>query len=501
MRDRSSKNKISLGNSDSIHEIKRKTVRGGFVTIISQIARTLLQFISAAILGRMLLPEDFGMIAMVMAISNLAAMIGELGLSAVTIQKEKLSQNQVSIFFWINTSFGFITTVILIVISPLISFFYQDPRLLKVSVVLSCMFFFSGLSVQHRAILSRNLMFGTIGIVEVGSYFTSILFAILAAYKGLGYWALVIMYLSYPILQAFTFLIFTPWKPSLPKKEKDLKQSLGFGGHVTIHSIINYFSRNADNVLIGRILGSEMLGYYSRAYSLMMLPIRQIRTPLISVGLPALSRLQRDHTSYSEYYIRLTTVIAFFAIPLILFIGIYADEVIFVLLGPGWEKAAQIFKILSVAGAIQTIVGTNGMVMLSSGNSERFMKFGIVTGIFTVLSFILGLPWGIKGVAASYVIFNIITIVPQLLYTFKNTPVIKRDFFKEISYPVFGAIISIYIPGYFVQNQFTTTPLITIVIGLVVSIFSYILLFIATKLGRKQISMISKNIKNLIKKS
>ncbi len=476
---------------DNNLDINKRSVRGGVTTVGSQIVRTLLQILSTAVLGRILFPEDFGLIAMVLAITNFAVMMGELGLSAATIQQKKITHSEVSNLFWVNLAFGIIFTIIFMGLSPFIAYFYKDSRLVKVTILLSFSFFFSGCAVQHRALLSRNLRFVTISVIEVISYALSVSLAIIFGFRGAGYWALVVMHLSNPIILAICFWIFTPWRPSMPDRQaKSIGKHLLFGSHVTIHNIVNYFSRNADNILIGKFLGSEMLGYYSRAYNLMMMPIRQIRTPLISVGMPALSRLQDEPESYAHYYISLTTIIAFFSIPMALFLGAYSYELIYLILGKGWDEAAFVFKVLSIAAAVQPVVGTIGMVMLSSGKSKRFMKLGIFVGLFTVVSFIIGIPWGIKGVAISYVVLNLVSSFPQIIYAFHGTPIKIKSFFLEIAYPLIISLTAIGLIYYVFSKLFCLTDIARMLISLPFTIVLYLGLYFISKRGRKQLHLI-----------
>lgn len=489
-----------LSSNTLMTDIERKSVTGGLATVSSQLVRTILQIVSTAILGRILLPEDFGLIAMVMAITNFAVLFGELGLSTATIQKEHISQEEISGLFWVNSLVGLFITLSLMAISPLIANFYGDSRLVNITICLGITFLFSGSSVQHRALLSRNIRFVTISMVEIISAVLSVVAGIISAAYGLGYWSLIVMNAANPIIATIAFWIITPWKPSPPGKLSSITEMLSFGSHVTINNIINYFSRNADNVLIGKFLGSAMLGYYSRAYNLMMMPIRQIRTPLIHVGMPALSRLIDTPNKYSQYYISLTTIIAFFSAPFALFLGVYAKEVIFILLGPGWEKAADVFQILAIAGVIQPIVGTNGMVMLSSGNSRRYMRMGMIMGFLTVLSFIIGLPWGITGVAYVYTLLNVITAIPQLLYSFHYTPIKLRDFLKEISYPIIVATIAIFSINWLLSSFFILVPIVTVLIGFIISFLLYIGLFQLFHRSRLQFQMIWKGFLRLVLK-
>jgi O-antigen/teichoic acid export membrane protein len=226
------------------------------------------------------------------------------------------------------------------------------------------------------------------------------------------------------------------WRPGWPVRGSGVRGMLIFGANVTGFNVVNYFARHADNILIGKFLGAVPLGLYNKAYALLMLPINQIRGPLNSVGMPALSRLQTEPQRYKNYYLKMVQLIAFLSIPIVILLEENAHLIITLLLGPQWEGAVGIFKILAFAALIQPITGTVGLVMVSSGWSGRYFKIGAAASLVFVCSFVAGLHWGAKGVALSYTIANYLLLLPTLFYGFKGTAITIGDFGKAVSLPV-----------------------------------------------------------------
>ena len=431
----------SLDTSHLMSDLKGRSVRGGAVTLASQGVKFVLQMASTIILARLLIPSDYGLVAMVSAIVGFAALFKDLGLSMATIQQNAITHEQVSFLFWINVAISCILAGALCAIAPIITYFYHEPRLTSITFILACTFVFSGLSVQHLALLRRQMKFTTIGWIEIISMAVGVTCAVTMAKLGLGYWALVGMTFSSAICNAGLLWYFCPWRPRRARYDSGVRKMLKLGSHITGFSLINYFSRNLDNILIGHFCGAETLGLYAKAYSIMMLPIQQIRGPLEAVAMPALSRLQGDEVRYRSYYLKLISIVAFMSMPVMVFLFVCSDDVILLLLGPNWAGTGAIFKVLCLVSFIQPIASTRGIVLVSLGLSEKYFKWGMLNGIVTITSFLIGLPWGALGVAICYTMSNYLFLFPSLWYTFKETPITIRSFVIAVTGPVVASII------------------------------------------------------------
>ena len=186
---------------------------------------------------------------------------------------------------------------------------------------------------------------------------------------------------------------------------------LGFGANVTAFSFVNYFSRNLDSILIGRFLGSESLGYYSRAYQLLMFPITAIREPVTAVAFPAMSQLRNHPEEYRQYYRDLVMLLSYMTMPIVAFLFVCSDSVIELALGEKWLPAAPIFSILAITAFIQTPYTLVGIVQLSLGRGKRYLQLGILSTIVTSGGFCIGLKWGPIGIAMAYAVSTYILII------------------------------------------------------------------------------------------
>jgi O-antigen/teichoic acid export membrane protein len=421
-------------------DLKERSVRGGAVTMTAQVTKFVLRTGSTMILARLLTPQDYGLIAMVIAITGFVELFKDMGLSLATIQKAEINHAQVSTLFWINVAVSIMLALVLAAVAPIISWFYNEPRLTYITLALAGTFIFSGLTVQHQALLRRQMRFFTLAVIEIGALIVGIITGITLAWYGNGYWALVGFSVAMALSNAVLVWIFCRWRPSLPVRQAGVRSMVAFGGHLTGFSIIGYFARNFDSILLGRFYGAGVLGLYSRAYSIMMLPISQVREPLNAVALPVLSHIQNETVRYRRYYIKLVTLLAFITMPLMVFLFVCADQVMHLLLGSQWSGATGIFKVLCITAFIQPVATTWGLVLVSLGKSKRYFVLGTVNSVIIIISFIIGLPWGAIGVAVAYTIANYALLAPTLWYCFRQTPVSIMDFFSAISRPVVASL-------------------------------------------------------------
>jgi PST family polysaccharide transporter len=421
-------------------DLKWRSVRGGAATLLGQVAKMALRTARIVILARLLTPEDYGLIAMVAAFTNFVMMFRDIGLSMATVQKAEVNHSQISTLFWINAALGLTLTLAVAALAPVLVWFYGEPRLIWVALALGAVFVFSGLTIQHQALLRRQMHFGTLAVIDIASMAVGATVAVAAAYFGAGYWSLVLFHLAGVGSLAIGVWTACGWRPGLPVRRPGIRSMLTFGAHVTSFNVINYFSRNVDKILLGRSYGPEMTGLYSKAYQILMLPVNQIRGPLTAVAIPALSRLQTEPSRYRGYYSKLAMILAFLSMPLMAFTAVCSESIILLLLGSKWIGATEIFRVMAVTGFIQAVAGTRGLVMLSMGQSRRYLTWGVINAVFTVVSFVIGLPWGAIGIALSYAILNYIIVLPSFWYCFRGTPVSVATFLEAISLPIIASL-------------------------------------------------------------
>lgn len=452
--------------TDHLHaDLKGRSVRGGAATVFGQAASFTLNLASTAVLARLLTPTDFGLIAMVTAVTGFVSMFKDAGLSKATVQRVELNAAQVSTLFWLNLALSCVLMIALAVASPGVAWFYGEPRLTYITLALAGTFLLGGLTVQHQAILRRQMRFGALACIEVFSRAFGILMAIAAAACGARYWALVLLIVAASSANTVLVWYMCPWRPSLARRGSGVRSMVYFGAHLSASSVLAYLRRNVDNVLIGAIWSSGALGIYTKAYQLILLPITQINAPLNAVALPVLSRLQEDPDRFQRYFRKYISAIAVAGMPIVGICWAAADSLILTVLGPQWELCIPIFYALIPAAFMGTLNVATGAVLIPLGRADRLLRADVYQSAAFFAGFILGLPWGPVGVAMGLSIAYTVSQPAKFAYAFRRSPVSLRDIGRSTWRPFLASLLSVAATtwiGRCVLNEDTTPAVVLI---------------------------------------
>lgn len=422
--------------------LKNRLAGGIAVTTASQVFKFLLQMTSTIVLARLLTPSDYGLIGMSIVAVRFAQMFKDMGLSAATIQSKKITHAQVSTLFWINFAVSLLIASAVALSSPLVAKFYEEPRLQVITMTLSLTFVLSGLSIQHQALLKRQMRFLSISFIDTVAMAVGVASAILVAILGGTYWSLIVLHIVIAFITAAGSWCVCKWRPGFPRKRSGVKKMFFFGSNLTGFNVLNFFARNADNILIGRFLGAGPLGIYDKAYQLLLLPIQQINGPIQSVALPALCRLQNEPDKYRNYYYHLITLMTALGMPIVSFMFVNTDKIILLILGENWISAIEIFRYLMPAALVGTFNFAEGWAYQSLGRTDRQLRIGVVLSTLIVLVFVFSVQGGIKTVAIAYGISLPIFRVPSLLYCYHKTPLNVWGLLKAIFLPFTASLIA-----------------------------------------------------------
>jgi O-antigen/teichoic acid export membrane protein len=272
------------------------------------------------------------------------------------------------------------------------------------------------------------------------------------AVAGAGVWALVALNLSVPLCRLVLSWRASGWHPGPPRRAPGVAGMLKFGANLTITNILDYSAQNLDNVLVGRFYGAQSLGLYSRAYGLLLLPLRQVTAPLARVAVPVLSFLQDQPERYRRFFTVALSSVAYVSLPLICLLSALSNEVVGVMLGPDWAGAAPIFQILAIGGLMVSLRSTNGWLFVSSGRTGRQAVWALANRPVIIAGFVAGLPWGVRGVAWGFVAAHLVLIVPSFVIAVRGTPVGMADVWCAVWRPLLLAAV-VYAAGSTVQAR------------------------------------------------
>ncbi len=396
-------------------DLNRRTMHGGVAVLSVQGVRFALRVVAAVVLARLISPEDFGLFALLSTISELINRLQQAGLNAATIQKKDLAFAQVNALFWINVNLSLALSLLTLLAAPLLGWVFQQPRLPALVMVASSWFIFSALSGQHLALIKRQVRYTTVAAIDLPSLILGTTAGIIAAWLGAGIWALMIMQFMMLIVTTTGVWLTSNWRPGWPSVRGDIREMLKFGGHLTSFSLLTFLNRNVDNMMIARFAGAEALGFYDRAFQLLLLPRQQISFPLSSIMQSGLSRLQDDPRQFREYFLKNFTVIFSLSLPVIVFLFVAAEPAVLVALGPNWRPSAFLFQALAPAALVHVIMNSFWAVLVAQGKAARQVREAGILTAFNVTAIVFGIRWGTMGVAlavsAAHVVFFMLLLL------------------------------------------------------------------------------------------
>lgn len=385
---------MALGTDHLMDDLGPRAARGGAVMIVGQGIKLVAQFGSAAVLARTLNPRDFGLIAMAATTIAVLELLRELGLSAATIQRSDINHGQVSALFWINAMVGLALGGLLCASAPLTAAFYGEPELTAVIRWLSAGFVISGVTVQHWALLRRQMRFNTIAAIEVSAELAGFAAAVAMALSGERYWALVGQRLTATLWTMIGVWCCCRWRPGWMFRVHGLGDLFQFGLSVTGSTILTAVSRSVDQLLVGRLFGPVVLGLYERAAKVILTPLGSLNGPLYAVAMPALSRLASQPERFRRGVGAVVERIAMAILPGTVLTAACADWVTAILFGPNWSDAARFVAGFSLIAIVQSLIAAMGLIYLPLGRARALLRATAIDTGLCVACVVTGLPFG-----------------------------------------------------------------------------------------------------------
>jgi lipopolysaccharide exporter len=378
----------------------------------SQGFRLFMRFITLVVLTRFIPPSDFGLMSMALVVTVFVDLFRDLGTSAAIIQRKQATQRLLSTLFWANVVFGAVAALVTFLVAPLVADFYASPSLTDVVRVMALSFLLSGVGMVHQALLARRLSFRRLAKVEIAAAVAGSVTAVIVAAAGGGVYCLVGLLLVTSGVNSVGAWITSKWRPSFTFALDDIRAVRRFTTNLVGFNLVNYFARNMDYVLIGRFLGAQALGYYTLAYNLLLFPLQMVSDSFARVMFPAYSAIQDDRARIGRTYLRVAAFIASVTFPMMTGLLVLCDVFVDVVYGPSWSPAVPVIAVLAPIGMFQSIATVVGGIYQSQGRTDLQLKVGLVFTALVVVSFAIGLHWGIVGVAAGYAVANLLIAYP-----------------------------------------------------------------------------------------
>lgn len=474
----------------------------------SKFTMQLFNLVITAILARLLLPKDFGLVGMSLIIIGLVSLINESGLATAIVQRKDLEELHLSTAFWSNIATGILLYIGTFYFSPFIASFFKIDTVEIIIKVAAISFLISSITIVHRSLLSRNLQFKTIAKTEIAGSLISGTFALYLALSGFGFWSLVAKNLMNDLIVVSLTLIIYPWKPTFEFSREKFNDLFGFGANVIGGNMLNYFRQNMDYIIIGRIMGAELLGYYTLAYTLAVFPAVKIIPVITRVVFPAFSLLQDDNIRFRKGYMKLVSALSFFIMPALIGLAMVAPELIIKVYGDKWEATILPLQILCILGLVEATSHTTKSVFYAKGLPGMELKLNAAKIIVSTCVIILGSYYGIVGVAIALSLISLFyfSITQQIVnkiiqLTWKEYASCIREFLFASLF--MGSFLSIYKYWAYSTNMFDEMVILISSIGIGILVYSIIIWKLKPeylKIGKKTLdNMVLNKLKSIIK--
>jgi O-antigen/teichoic acid export membrane protein len=469
-------------------DLKERSLRAASIKIFAQGVNFLIRVGSLMILARLLDPKDFGLVGMVTAVIGVFGIFKDAGLSMVTIQRPTISNEEVSTLFWLNILVGCLLGAISLGMAPIMVGFYGEPALFWVTAALGTGFVFNAAGVQHAALLQRDLRFRTLSVVEILSQSASAILGIVMALGGYGYWALVGMTATNPIVFSACLWFTTGWVPGKPHRGVGIGSMVRFGGTTVLNGLVTYISSNLEKILVARFWGAEALGIYGKAFQLISIPSENLNGATGGVLFAGLSRLQGDTDRFKRYFLKSYSLILSLTLPSTLACALFADDIIYVILGPKWEDAVLIFRLLAPTILVVALINPMYWLMISLGMAGRSLRIALALAPLLIAATIVGLPYGPSGVAFAYSTTMLLWVVPCLTSSVHGTMISLQDLLRALGRPLISAVTAAavaYMAQSFYWTYMASAPFTRLLLGCVILVVTY-LWMILWVMGQKE---------------
>ena len=434
-------------------DLGRLAKRGGAASVAGVYVNGILQVVGIIVMARLLTPEDFGLVAIVMVLTRFAPLLIDFGTADATTQRSRITQGQSSTLFWLTSCIGCAVAVGLAVCSPLIAWLYHDPRLQSIALYSSITFIFAGVSAQHLALLRRTMQFGVIAKLQILSALAGLVFAILIAKSGYGYWALVLRPIVSAACIAAGAWLACQWRPGSPVFDAEVKSMVGFGMHVLGASIPLSMTNVTDRIALGLFYPPREVGFYQNAQNMydnaLMAPLAQLH----GVGSAGLSKLRSNPGALQQKYEAALSALAFFVMPTAAILSVTGQDVAVILLGEKWRASGLLLSIMALRGIVEFIEFSQGWLHVASGRAERWKYSAFVSAIVRVAAILGGLPFGAEGVAIALVVAGWLIALPSVIYAGRPLGIGAALVIRAVGGPMLGATIAVA-AGWWLQTIF-----------------------------------------------
>lgn len=391
-----------------------------------------IQFVIGLMLARLLMPEDYGLLGMLLVFISIAQVFVDGGFSAALIRRKDVSDQDYSTVFWFNLGVALICYLIIFTASPFIAGFYDEPLLAALAKVVGLNIIINAFGMIQKTLLTKKLDFKTQARINITSIIISGIIGIIAAWRGYGVWALVIQNISKNLFVNAGFWLQSSWRPKRVFSQSAFHELFGFGSKLLLSSLINAVSENLYAIIIGKLYNAKSLGFYTRANQFQKLPVSSIYGAIGVVSYPVLAELKDEPVKLREAYRSMIRMVAWCLFPVMVILGAVAEPMVKIVLTDKWLPCVPLLQILCIVGAFYPLHAINLDMLKVKGRSDLFLKLEVVKQLLNIVMIIVCFRWGVYGLVWGAVGLNVVCYYINAFYSKKMIGYGMRDQLKDL---------------------------------------------------------------------
>jgi O-antigen/teichoic acid export membrane protein len=402
----------------------------------------------AIVLARMLSPSDYGIAVLVLVFASLVLVFSDLALGAAVVQREVLTDDDRSTAFWVSVGAGLVFMSAGLALAGPIANLYGQPAVEPLCRVLSLSFLISSLQVIPEALMLREMRFRALELRMMTATLVGGAIAIAIAASGGGAWAIIGQQVTTVAVSASLLLALSKWRPALRFSAESARSMGTFSAYMVGHRLLFYLHRNADNFIIGRFVGTAALGAYAVAYNVMLAPFSKLGDPLQRVMWPTLTRMQNEPERIAANWLRVNRLLAMVTIPSLIGLVVVAPDFIALVLGDRWKAAVPLVQVLAWVGMLQALQGLNIDILMARNRTATIFRYSVFFTIAHIAAFVIGVHWGVLGVAIAYAISSTVVEPVLTVLTSRSIEMSPWRFVRNLL-PIFiaGLIMGVVVAG------------------------------------------------------
>lgn len=390
--------------------LKKQALNGAVWTYSQQFGTQLISFVVSIILARLLLPEEFGLIGMIAIFMGIGTTLFDGGMTSSLIRSDELEESDYSTVFIFNLIVSIAVYIIIFIIAPFIANFYHQPTLTGITRVYALSFIFSAFGSVQNTILTKNMNFKRQALLSIPALVIGSLVGILMANKGFGVWSLVGMTLVNSFLLSIILWLASPWKPRFQFSKQKFKKHFSYGYKLTLSGVLDIIFTNIYQIVIGRFFSANMVGYYTRANQLMMMPVSNVSTALNKVAFPLFAQLQNDNERLRDTYKRIMLLVIYIINPLIVLMMVLAEPLTVFLFTDKWLPMVPLFQIICLSGLLYPLHLYNLLILQVKGRSDLFLKLEIFKKVLATIVLFFSFYFGLYGLLWGQLVFSVLAL-------------------------------------------------------------------------------------------